>query len=278
MAFDLNNFVIDRVVRGIAVAQGDNTKLGIAAGDVLFSINQITNPSLNCTSESTDAVDALGTPIATFYRSKAAEFSAENALFDMNLLATQSGATKKVASAASKIDTPCFQTIDIESGKTSYELSHTPKANTTPKAYVLNGDGTLGAKVEISSSASEKKIALAGNAITVVVGDAGYKAGDQLFFMYDYEADGSKDNGAVEVANTATNFPVGCKFIMEILGADVCDQTNLIYAYLVFPNAKLSPDFDWSIATDSTHPFSMRAMQEYCDKEKRLFSINKIVA
>lgn len=24
------------------------------------------------------------------------------------------------------------------------------------------------------------------------------------------------------------------------------------------------------IATDSTHPFSMRAMQEYCDKEKKL--------
>ena len=38
--------------------------------------------------------------------------------------------------------------------------------------------------------------------------------------------------------------------------------SNLIYAYLVFPNAKLSPDFDWSIATDSTHPFSLKAMQE----------------
>ena len=38
--------------------------------------------------------------------------------------------------------------------------------------------------------------------------------------MYDYEADGTEGNGAVEVANSATNFPVGCKFIMEILGAD----------------------------------------------------------
>ena len=273
MAFDLNNFVIDRVVRGIAVAQGDNDDLGIAAGDVLFSINQITNPSLNCTSESTDAVDALGTPIATFYRSKAAEFSAENALFDMNLLATQSGATKKVATSAAKIEVPCFQTIDIKADTPSYTLSHTPKANTIPKVYVLNGDGTLGAKVEIASTAADKKIAISGTAVTVVIGANGYTAGNQLFFMYDYEADGSNKNGAVEVSNTATNFPVGCKFIMEILGADVCDQTNLIYAYLVFPNAKLSPDFDWSIATDSTHPFSMRAMQEYCDKEKRLFSI-----
>lgn len=268
MAFDLNNFVIDRIVRGIAVSQGDNAKLGIAAGDVLFAINQITNPSLSCTSESTDAVDALSVPIATFYRSKAAEFSAENALFDMNLLATQSGTTKKVASADKAIEAPCFETIDVTAA-TAYTLKHTPLA--TPKVYVLNGDGTLGEKVTVATSAQGKSIAISG--VNVTLATDGYATGAQLFFMYDYKADGTEGNGAVEVANTATNFPVGCKFIMEILGADVCDQTNLIYAYLIFPNAKLSPDFDWSIATDSTHPFSMRAMQEYCDKEKKLFSI-----
>ena len=63
MAFDLNNFVIDRIVRGIAVSQGDNDKLNIKAGDMLFAINQIQNASLNCTSESADAVDALSVPI-----------------------------------------------------------------------------------------------------------------------------------------------------------------------------------------------------------------------
>ena len=62
MAFDLNNFVIDRIVRGVALSQDDDS--------VLFSINQIQNASLNCASESTDAVDALGTPIATFYRAR----------------------------------------------------------------------------------------------------------------------------------------------------------------------------------------------------------------
>lgn len=271
MAFDLNNVVIDRIVRGIATAQGDNAKLGIAKDDILFSINQIQNPSLSCTSESTDAVDALGTPIATFYRSKAAEFSAENALFDMALLATQSGTTKKVAGGSVKIETPCFQTIDIVAGQTAYKLSHTPKG--VAKVYVLKGDGTLGEKVELDTTAAGKKIAISGIDVTVVVSEGGYADGEQLFFMYEYDADGSAGNGAVEVLNTATNFPVGCKFIMEVLCADVCDQTNLIYAYLIFPNAKLSPDFDWSIATDSTHPFSMRAMQEYCDKEKKLFSI-----
>jgi hypothetical protein len=272
MAFDLNNFVIDRVVRGIAT--------DMKTGDVLFSINQITNPSLNCTAESTDAVDALNVPIATFYRAKTAEFSAENALFDMNLLATQAGTRKKVAATGSTIETPCFQTIDIEGGTASYTLSHTPKA--TPKVYVLNGDGTLGEKVTVATTAADKSIAISGKTVSVAhetkdaegtVTTPGYAVGQQLFFMYEYDADGSAKNGAIEVANSANNFPVGCKFVMEILGADVCDQTNLIYAYVVFPNFKLSPDFDWSVATDGTHPFSGKAQQDYCDREKKLFSI-----
>ena len=163
MAFDLNNFVIDRVVRGIAT--------DMKTGDVLFSINQITNPSLNCTSESTDAVDALSVPIATFYRAKSAEFSAENALFDMNLLATQSGTTKKVATAASTIEAPCFETIDVTASKT-YTLAHAPIAE--PKVYVLNGDGTLGEKVVVASSAAtgttaiEASIAAHTNALTIL--------------------------------------------------------------------------------------------------------------
>lgn len=251
MAFDLNNFVIDRVVRGIAVAQGANTDLGIEKGDVLFSINQITNPSLSCTSESTDAVDALSVPIATFYRSKAAEFSAENAIFDMNLMATQSGASKKVAGVKNvTIVSPLWVTIDIDSTG-SYDLGHTLTAEqaSAAKAYVLKGDGTLADKLTVSTAAARTAITISGKTVTYIYdekGETGFKAGEQIFVMAEYVADGTKDNGAVEVTNSATKFPVGCKFIMEILGADVCDQTNLIYAYLIFPNAKLSPDFDWS--------------------------------
>ena len=42
MAFDINNFVIDRVVRAVALSQTDES--------VLFSINQVTNPSLTVSS------------------------------------------------------------------------------------------------------------------------------------------------------------------------------------------------------------------------------------
>ena len=251
MAFDINNFVIDRVIRGVALSQKDDS--------VLFSINQMQNVSLNCASESTDAVDALGTPIATFYRAKSAEFSAENAIFDMNLMATQLGTTKKIASTTAKITAPAMESFAY--GEGSHTLKHTPKAAPN-EIYMLNGDSTFGKKFTKGDAASETAFAITSNTLAL---PTGLKADDELFIMYDYETE-----NAVEVVNSATEFPVGCKFIMEVLGCDVCDQTTLVHAYIIFNNFKLSPDFDWSIATDGAHPFSGKAQQAYCDKEKRL--------
>ena len=258
MAFDLNNFVIDRIVRGVALSQKD--------GSVLFSINQIQNASLNCASESADAVDALGTPIATFYRAKTAEFSAENALFDMSLMATQLGTEKRVAGKGdvAKITAPAMESFVFADG--AYTLKHTPNVDPT-EIYALNDDSTFGVKYTVATAASEVAFVYDKDTHTITA-PTGLKAGTEMFVMYEYESE-----SAVEVVNSAKNFPVGCQFIMEVLGCDVCDQTNLIYAYVIFNNFKLSPDFDWSIATDGAHPFSGKAQQDYCDKEKRLFSI-----
>ena len=257
MAVNLNNFIIDRVLRGVAQSHTDDS--------VLFAITQIQNPSLTCSSESVDAVDALGTPVSTFYRSKTAEFSAENAMFDMNLMAVQVGAEKQVASTTNKILTPAFEKI---SGATAVELKHTPK--TLPSfCYALNGDGTLGTKYTKADAASATAftVVTSGNKTTLTP-PTGLAADTELLVIYEYESD-----AGVSVTNSAKKFPKGCKFTLEVLGCDVCDQTNLLFAYLIFPNFKLSPDFDWSIATDGAHPFSGKAMQEYCKKDNKLFEI-----
>lgn len=198
------------------------------------------NVSLNCASESTDAVDALGTPIATFYRAKSAEFSAENAIFDMNLMATQLGTAKKVASSTAKITAPAMESFTYGTG--TYELKHVPKGD-IKEIYKLNGDSTFGEKYVKGTGATATEFSLAGQSMKL---PTGLKADDELFVMYDYETE-----NAVEVVNSATEFPVGCKFVMEVLGCDVCDQTTLVHAYVIFNNFKLSPDFDWSIATEN---------------------------
>jgi len=256
MAFDMSNFIVDRVLRGVALSHTDDS--------VLFSINQITNPQLTVSSESTDAVDALGVPIQTFYRAKNAEFSAENALFDINLMAVQSGTTKQVATNEKKIVTPAFETIDIDGTSTTYTLKHSP-IESPDRIYYLKGDSTLGTVYTKSTAASETAFAITDKIITP---PTGLVAGDQLFVIYEYEA-----TEAVSVTNSAQNFPTGCKFVMEVLGTDVCDSTKLIYAYMIFPNFKLSPDFDWTVSTDSTHAFSGKAQQEYCSKDKKLFQL-----
>ena len=219
--FDINNFVIDRIVRGVALSQKDDS--------VLFSINQIQNASLNCASESTDAVDAMGTPIATFYRAKTAEFSAENALFDMNLMATQLGMEdgKHVAGDnVAKVVVPAMESFTVaEGGK--YTLKH--KALSAPsEIYAINEDSTFGVKYDNAAknentAPSEKEFVYTelDNVITLPT-DEDLKVGTEMFVMYEYESE-----SAVEVVNSAKNFPVGCKFIMEVLGCDVCDQTNL---------------------------------------------------
>ena len=243
---NLNNFVVDRIIRAVGKSKDD---------EVLFAINQVTNASLNVTSETAEAVDALGAPIAIFNRAKTAEFSAENALFDLALMATQAGSKKVSGSAV----VPAFDLVE-EGGK----LKHVVMDEDAVKFYTVNGDGSLGAEISrvgitFSEGTDEK-----GKPVSVVEG----LPKGQIMAVYEYTAE-----NAVAVINSATEFPKACELVLEVLGCDVCNQEELIYAYLIFPNFKISPDFDWSIATDGAHPFSGTALQNYCDTQKELYRL-----
>lgn len=243
---NMNNFVIDRVLRAVGKSSD---------GEVLFAINQVTNPSLSVTSETSEAVDALGSRIAVFNRAKSCEFSAENAIFDMALMAVQAGSEEGVVRGAVK-EVPAFD--PIEGGK----LAHTPVG--AVKIYEVNGDGSFGAELKKSADGGTDGGFVLGeeNAVT------GLGENKQYMAVYEYDA-----SEAIAVINSATEFPKACELVLEVLGCDVCNQEKLIYAYLIFPNFKISPDFDWSIATDGTHPFSGMAMQNYCDAKKELYKL-----
>ena len=254
----INNFVIDRVLRGMMFSTAD--------GSYMWSINQITDPSLNITSETAEAVDALGSRIAVFNRGKSAEFTAQNSLFDLGLFAAQNGVEVQEAGAgANAISTPMFEEITID-GSASYVLSQTP--STAPSTiYKLNGDGTLGTSYSKDDTASASTFVY--NPSThAITPPTGLSNGDKLFVMYDYDL-----TAGTAVTGDAVNFPKAGKFIMEILGADVCDPTTLIHAYLVFPNAKLDANVDLTFTTDGNHPFTIQCQQSYCDNEKVLYQL-----
>jgi len=254
---ELKNFVIDRVLRGIM--------FHATTDDVLFSLSQITNPQLSVTADTVDAVDALGTPIMTFNRGKQAEFSAESSLFDLGLLAVQSGTTLDVASNANQYNVPWFDEIKVVTADTAV-LTRTPAAGTLKFVWVMNGDGTLGTKYAVGTDVTL-------STKTLTFGTGTVPVGSRIFAPYEFTASDASGSGAVRVNADAVNFPTGGKFILEVLGCDVCDPSTLYNAYIIFPNAKMLSDFDISFATDSTHPFSMRANQDYCDPDKLLFRV-----
>lgn len=253
--FDLNNFAIDRINRGIMVD---------AKGSYMWSINQVTDPTLSVTSETADVTDALGSPIVTFNRGKTAEFTANNSLFDLGLYAAQMGREKEIATSAAKLVVPAFETLTIGTSETTKTLAHTPKTDLT-EIYGLKGDGTVTTKYVAGETASSTEFVYSQGTITL---PTSVVAGDQLLVIYEYDSE-----EAVAVTGTATDFPKNGKFYLEIIGVDVCDPTNLIYAFIEFPNAKLDANVDVSFASDGNHPFTIRANQAYCDNEKILFRI-----
>ncbi|MDD4279375.1 MAG: hypothetical protein PHX74_06530 [Candidatus Sumerlaeales bacterium] len=266
MAFDLNNFVIERISRGTMLSSADKS--------VLWVLNQIEEPGLSVTSDSRDAVDALGTPIMTFEKGKQAEFTAQNSLLDLSLLAAQSGTSKVYASGSAKILVPAFEELTWTAG-TDVTLEHIAVGTTgaeVPFIYALNGDGTTAKKYTAGTNAAAGiyKIVAATKTITPPT-DA--VEGERVLAIYNYAADGTADKDAVAISNSAKNFPTAGRFIMEVLGADVCNISVKYKAFLIFPQAKLLSDYNLDFTTEGKHPFTIKAMQNYCDHEKRLFDL-----
>jgi hypothetical protein len=239
----INNFLINRVLSVTGFDKDEN---------ILYRLTQPQNVSLSTSSETAEVVDALGTPIAVFDRSKSAELSGENAIFDLSLLAEQHGVTVKDTADA----VPAFEVIDITADKkgTAIPLSHTPIDDTMVKAYALNGDSSIAKALNASVAAGK---------ITIPETTA-----SQILVSYEY-----KPAAASMVVVSSDNFATAHKIVVEILGCDVCNTEDLIYAYLVMENAKMSSDTELSFGTDLVHSFNVSAQVSYCSTDKRLFYI-----
>lgn len=263
----INGLVIDRVLQATGFSKSTN--------EPLYRLTQVQNPSLTSSADQVDALDNTGVKIMSFDRNAAATFSAENAVKDMALLAQQLGSEQVKASDAKKVIVPAFDAIDVVAGQTSYKLANTPVAE--PAVYVLNGDGSLGVKINAAEGATADKgeFVYADGTITIVVDEnddatAIIKAGAQLVVMYDYEAAAGK---ATSIVNNANVFAKAHRLVVEVLAYDPCDTDTMIYMYLIFPNCKMSRNFDLTLDTESAHSFEVECMVDYCSKDKKLFEI-----
>lgn len=247
------DLIIDRVLDGV---------FRNAEGAVIGGLNQIQDLSINATSETKDKTDANGVLIKRFYTAKNVEVSAQNAVFSLSLLALQAGDEKLVASAQNKLVVP--RIMKVAAADSPVTLPEAPIAGTLS----VTGLKTTGAPdsalaYEADTEAGAGKYALSGTTLTLPT-----DATDKVQIVYMYEAE-----KATKVIETSGKFPKTSELILSVLVCDACDTETLRHAYIVFPSFQMSPDFDLSIATDATHPFSGIAQVDYCGGEQQLFYI-----
>lgn len=249
----LSNFIVDRVLSGIAYQKDEEGK-----EVAVLNITQCQNTSITCGSESTDIVDNVGSPILTLYRSKTCEVSGENAILDFNLTALQMGTAKNEGAMV----VPAQEILEAKDGACT--LKNVP--STSPAyIYTLNDDSSLGAKYRVATDADAEHFAITGKAITLPTGVAD---GTQVFVSYEYEA-----TSAMEIINSAKEFPKSCKLVLRVLGFNPCNKENKLGAYIIFPSFQMSPDFDLSLNAGEAQSWSGKATQDYCSKDKALMRI-----
>jgi hypothetical protein len=251
MAFNQNELIIDRV-RSL-------TAHNLSNGEMLFRLTSLEDPSLSCTAESEEVVDAIGATIANLYRAKKATFSASNSLISLDLAAAQFGAEKEVA-GEDGIVVPTYEVLEVKDGKIT--LSNTP-VDEVKYIYALVNGG-IATRYEASAAAAADKFAIDGAVITTPTDVTG-----KIYVEYSYSS-----KSANRIVNKTSEFPEACSMKIYAYFRDKCNE-NIVYSGVIIANkAKLNPEsVELALTSTGKHAFEFQMMRDYCDEDAELFSI-----
>lgn len=264
----IEDLLIDRALRG--------TLFDKATGEVIFTIDQVKDASLECSGETVFSTDAVGAKIAAFNRGKDAVLSGSNAIVNFGLMAAQLGSDKTNASVDKTVSVPKFQILQpVIAGETKKLVLKKVPAGVSGSEikyiYALQNGKTIGKKYELGANTATN-FSLNAASKTITLPTDGTITKDTYFGVwYNYLADGSVGNGAVEIMNTADKFAKGGIFDLEVLFTHPCNTNEKIYGHIVFDNAKMQDNVTINFSNEANHGFSIECMQDYCNPNRQLF-------
>lgn len=263
MAFTFDGIIVDRVYDAIAEKMDES--------ELLYRLVQISEASIDTTSESKDKTDAQGNLIKRVYTTKNVALSLTNALLDLNIIGASSGSGKQFASVTNAIDVPMI--TFYKATTEDITLKEVPKTTEdgTPivQVYGVENNGALGKKFVSGTAASDTEFAVSvaeGKATLKLPTDATVS---KYLVKYTYTA----TEGAIKVEQRVDKFPETIKLTLTVLGFDECEPDVLRKFYIVFPSFQPSPDSNISLTTDSTLDFTGDAQVSYCSEDKLLYYV-----
>lgn len=242
----------------------------IATDEIVGRYTLIEDPSLTLTTEGTEVTDAFGSVITTFYNSASGEFSFTNSLHSLDLMASQFGSKKKIATEDDKIITPVSETIAIGSDG-SVVLKYIPvgtEGSEVSYLRLLNDQNEFGDKYTVSTEASTESktftIDAASKKITMPEGVTG-----KVFVSYEKESD-----KAVMISKTTDGRPETKKLLIHAIFHDKCNENVVYYGVIVCYKAKIDPSsVELNLTSDGKHGATYTLAKDYCDEEGKLVDV-----
>lgn len=253
---DLSTFVPERPIYAV----GENSD-----GSLAWMTNQLMDFQISVDAEEDTKTDANGNTIFSISRAKSCDVSFTTPLLTLELVASMNGSEVERGTNDDKIAVPKFETVKLvaTAGKVTIDTTTT----TISLAQVVRNSGTVGTPVYKVSAAfltkdgsTRKKLEKgtttpasgefvftkgSGTADTVTVLNADYDEGSSILITYEYDT-----ADAIQIVNSAEEFPVASVVKVLVRGYDICDKTSPIYAYFIFPAAKFQTNYTLGMALD----------------------------
>lgn len=264
MAFNKNEVVLEKVRQA--------SFYNLEDGKLELRITSIEDPTLGCTAEGEEVVDAIGSLITTIYNAKKATFGGSNSLMSFDLAAAQYG-TKKVVAGVTKdedgniiaptITNYAYEILEV-SGE-SVKLKNAPKVDSIKWIYSIEG-GEIGTSFKAGSVASETEFVVADDGTITLPTSV---TSGKVYVEYAYET-----ANAVRVVNRASEFPTAGRLVILAYFRDKCTD-KVCSGAVICPKAKLNPEsVELNLTATGKHPFEFTMMKDYCDElNDELFEI-----
>ena len=259
MAFNKNELILDKV-RSL-------TTHDLETKELLFRLTSLEDPTLSCTAEGEEVVDAIGALITTLYRAKKATFSANNSLISLDLAAAQYGTKKEIVDGknVNSITDYAYEILKVEG--TTVALANKPNVDSIKYIYSIENN-EIGTAYKVGSAASETDFVVSDEGVITLPTSV---TTGKVYVEYTYE-----NTNAIRVVNKASNFPSACSVIIYAYFKDVCNENKVYSGKIICPKAKLNPEqVELALTSTGKHAFEFQMMRDYCaeEGEDELFSI-----
>lgn len=257
--FKVDNYVIDRVLRGYLLNDND---------EILGYLDQLTDVSINMNADTRDITDARGVLIKRFYQAKSAELSATNALFNFNVagLALGSTATSADPDASPATTFTMRKSLVVKAGTTA---TIPGIVSGSLKVYGLTTSGSISKEYAADTTADATHYSItSGGVLTPPT------ATDETQYFVYYK---KTITSGMQFINKADEFPRSVKLVLEVAGYDVCHTTadEPLLMVIEGDNFQISPETSIAIGSDSQElQFNGSFASSYCSENKELFSIS----